>query len=114
MDLPFRAGGDLYAPRPEPKLGHGLSSKLLLVVFDGRSDARGPFELDTQFLNASGAAVDFGPTQIKKLVRDGSSRRLLVTVTPSGVPPGDYTLKAVLRDASDGTEAPITQRLHVE
>jgi hypothetical protein len=49
-----------------------------------------------------------------KSVADGVYRRLVVSVTPSGVAPGEYALKLRVRDPIAGNAAEASESVRVD
>jgi VWFA-related protein len=115
---PFAVGTDAFTPRARPRLVNGRSDSVCLLAYDGgrRFDPGASFEITPRLLDAKGDPVALGGRfQLLRSVSDGEGfRRFVLGFTPEGVPPGDYTFRASIRDPSTGRVSEAFQAIQVE
>lgn len=104
----FEVDGTPFAPGVRPALANGRAARFLLLAFDGGRgyDAGAPLEVRSQLLDANGTAYPDGSFELERVQAEpGGLRRVVLSITPAGVPPGQYTLRVRLRDMTSGRVA---------
>ncbi len=117
LDLPFRVETDLFAPRVQPRLANGRTDSVCVLAYDGGAKyaAGTQFAISAQLLNGDGTAVRIGKLALAKSVAEADGfRRFVLNVTPSDVPPGDYSFKVKVKDPASGNTVESVEPIHVE
>jgi VWFA-related protein len=116
-ESPFQVAADAFTPRTRPRLVNGEAQSVCLLAFDGgaRYDPGASFEIKPQLVDSSGTPVPVGRFQLARSVAgtDGF-RRFVLSFTPTGVPPGDYTLRVSFRDPASGRLSESYQTVRVD
>jgi VWFA-related protein len=96
LDLPFRVGQRAFSPEVDPVLKNGVASEVCVMT----RPPRGPsLEVMADLRGADGKTTSLetsGPVRLSK-DRDGAFR-IVLNLTPNGIPAGDYALRVTLRD----------------
>jgi VWFA-related protein len=104
-EMPFHVAADLFVPRPEPTLVEGRSENVCLMAFDAgaRLPESAVLELKAELLDGSGGSRAVRDVRLLRIApdRDGF-RRIVVSITPEGVAPGDYSLKLTYEGPNPG------------
>jgi VWFA-related protein len=114
---PFEVGGSPFTARARPRLENGRAESLCLLAFDGAAqyDPGASFEIRAQLLDERGAPVPAGDLRISRtLTDDGGFRRFVMSLTPSDLAPGEYTLRARLVEMASGKMSEAYQMVRVE
>jgi len=117
VESPLRVGPDAFAPRMNASLANGRSESVCVMTFDGgRSyEAGAQFQIGAQLINAEGGAVRIGKVALTKSVAETDGfRRFVLNVTPTGVPPGEYTFKVKLTEPGTGAVSEAIHPVRVE
>jgi VWFA-related protein len=96
LDLPFRVGARAFAPEVSPVLVNGKAAEVCVMA----RPPRGPsLEVMADLRAADGRTTSLetsGPVRLSK-DPDGAFR-IVLSLTPKDIPPGDYALRVTLRD----------------
>jgi VWFA-related protein len=113
---PFRVASEPFVPRGRPRLMNGRAERICLLAYDGghRYDPSAAFEITPRLVDGNGTEVPLRSVQILRSVAEGSYRWFVLTVSPSGLVPGEYTLLARLHDPDSGRTSEAFQKVHVE
>lgn len=117
IDVPLRVGDDVFAPRIDASLVNGRTDQVCVMTFDGGRtyDAGAQFQIGAQLINSEGTAVRFGKVALARSVAESDGfRRFVLSVTPSEVPPGEYTFKVKLTDPGTGAVSESIQPVRVQ
>lgn len=102
LPLKLEAGGEPFLPRADLSVRPGRRERLLLVAYDPKT-ARDPaidVDIRSTLSDDSGKRFPPGSIVVEKVLHDAEGRRSYVlSFTPEGVPPGDYTLRIQLGEA---------------
>jgi VWFA-related protein len=115
LEIPFRVGDEPFTAEPLPALRNGEPREVCVMAWNG-DDKRGgaaEYEIRAELVDGSGGARELPLAAPPRVVpdADGTSRYVL-TLAPSGVPPGRYLLRIGFADrASPG---PARSELAVE
>lgn len=104
LQIPFRVGDAAFTPQAAPVLRNGQAQQVCLIVWGDAAGADGSAALKAVLVRADGDGQTIAlETAGLRVVSDPDRfRRLVLTVTPKGVPRGDYRLRLTL--ASAGSE----------
>jgi hypothetical protein len=105
---PFELAGDMFIPQLRPQLTSGKSTRLCLLLYAAGDDPKTPvISLEARIRDAQGHA--WAPALFSVIGRTNPDAtglyKLLVEFSPQALPPGNYSLRIVLRH-SDGKGAP--------
>jgi VWFA-related protein len=102
LQIPFRVGEAPFTPQASPVLHEGEAREVCLMVYGG-AGADGSAALKAALVRDDGQALTL-ETGALRVVNDADRfRRLVMSLTPRGVPAGDYRLRLTV-PASDGAE----------
>ncbi len=113
---PLRVASEPFVPRGRPRLMNGRAERICLLAYDGghRYDPSAAFEITPRLVDGNGTQVPLRSVQILRSVAEGSYRWFVLTVSPTGLVPGEYTLLARLHDPDSGRTSEAFQKVHVE
>ncbi len=114
---PFRVGSDAFIPSARPRVTNGKASSVCLLAFEGENqyDPGASFEIRSRVTDASGQAVSAGRFELtRSLGDDDGFRRFIMSFTPEGLTPGDYTLRVGLVDPASGRVSEAYQAVRVQ
>jgi VWFA-related protein len=100
LEIPFRLEDTAFTPQAAPVLRNGEAREVCLMAFGGNGGAA---TVKAALVREDGQllALEAGPP---RLVQDADRfQRVVVSLTPRDVPPGDYRLRVTLQDAPQGT-----------
>jgi hypothetical protein len=100
LQIPFRLGEAPFTPQASPVLHEGEAREVCLMVYGG-AGADGSDALKAALVRDDGQVLAL-ETGALRVVKDADRfRRLVMSVTPRGVPAGDYRLRLTV-PSSDG------------
>jgi VWFA-related protein len=109
LEIPFRLGDDPFTADLAPTLVNGAPRDLCLLASSGSGAPAGE-TLEARLVDASNAERPVTVTKARSVSDPDGTARYVVTIAPSGVPPGRYRLRVLLE--SDGDE-PIGSEIAV-
>ncbi len=115
-EMPFRVAADLFVPRPEPTLVLGHDATVCLLASDGDRPLpeSATFELEAQLVDAAGRARAVRDVRLKRIAPDKDGfRRVVLSLTPEDVAPGDYDLKLRYEGPNPGEVREAALPVHV-
>jgi VWFA-related protein len=111
LDLPFRVGDRAFSPQAGPTLRNDSATEICLLAGLARL---GSLETTIELQGADGKALPLPTSGPMRIVNDPDGVfRIVIPLTPSGVPAGSYLLRVTLR-STEGLEATSEQRVAVE
>jgi len=94
LQIPFRLEDTAFTPQASPVLRNGEAREICLMAYGG---ARGSSPAVSAALIRDGGQVIPLEVQASRVVADADRfRRIVVGITPKGVPPGEYRLRLAL------------------
>ena len=103
LQIPFRLQDTAFTPQANPVFRNGEAREICLMAYGGATGATASSTVKAALIRDDGQAIPL-EVQATRVVPDADRfRRIVVSMTPKGVPPGEYRLRlAVLH--SSGTE----------
>jgi hypothetical protein len=102
LEIPFRLGDEPFTADLASTLVNGAPRDLCLLASSGSGAPAGE-TLEARLVDASNAERPVTVTKARSVSDPDGTARYVVTIAPSGVPPGRYRLRVLLE--SDGDEA---------
>ena len=102
LDIPYRLADAPFTPEADPLLRNETSREVCVMTFGGSRLAAGAFTVAAELTRTGAAPIPLavGPT---RLVEDADRmQRVVFSVTPKGVPDGDYRLRVTVTPAAGG------------
>jgi hypothetical protein len=101
---PFRVGDEPFAPQARPRMLRDRAERVCLLAFVGgrAEDPAASFEITPQLLDGQGVSVRLRGVHVERAVAEGVFRWFVLSFTPEGASPGEYTLRVRLRDPASG------------
>jgi hypothetical protein len=110
LDLPFRVGERPFSPEAQPSLRNDVAAEICLLAGFSRL---GTLETLLALEADDGQSLPLATSGPIRIVQDpDGSFRIVVPVTPIGIPSGSYRLRVTLR-SDEGLEAFSEQRVAV-
>jgi VWFA-related protein len=103
LQIPFRLEDTAFTPQAAPILRNGEAREVCIMAYGGATGSNAPSTVKATLMGDDGRAVplEVGPARV---VMDADRfRRLVVSLTPKDVSPGEYRLRLALLHSS-GTE----------
>jgi VWFA-related protein len=101
LQIPFRLADAAFTPQAAPVLRNGAATEICLMAYGGASAASSTVK--AALIRDDGQAIPL-EVEATRIVPDADRfRRIVVGMTPKGVPPGEYRLRLALLQPS-GTE----------
>jgi VWFA-related protein len=100
-EMPFRVDTDLFTPQGIPRLQNGRADSVCVLAFSPTPfDAKTSFQLSAHLSDEHGGRVPLGaPLALSRVVGEPDGfRRFVLKLTPTGVPPGQYTFRVKIKD----------------
>jgi VWFA-related protein len=115
-EMPFRVDSDLFTPQGLPRLANGRGDSVCVLAFSPTPfDAKTSFQISAYLTDEHGGRVPLGaPLALTRVVGEPDGfRRFVLKLTPSGVPPGQYTFRVKLKDplAAEAVESATPVRV---
>jgi len=113
---PFTVSTDPFVPKVRPRLTNGHTERFLVLAYDGgvQYDPAAPLEIRPLLVDGSGHRVAGAHFALDRAFAEPDGfRRYVLSLTPSDLPPGEYTLKVRFRDAASGRLSEAFQTVEV-
>ncbi len=113
---PFVVAKEAFAPQNNPRFANGRKERLCLLAYDGGRgyDPGAAFEIVPEFVDASGTVLPATTVDIVRSFAANGYRWFVLDLTPNGVAPGEYTLRARVRDADSGRTSESFRMVRIE
>ena len=108
-DYPFAVAGEAFIPGALPALANGSESRVAVVTYNfpaGSGPEPSPLQLRAEIVGNDGRARPVELSVARKSDAErGGGRKLLLSFTPGGLPPGRYALKVAVTDPASKATA---------
>lgn len=112
LEIPFRLGETPFTADAAPAFKNGEAREVCLMAWSGAGVAER--RLTAELVGASGQAIAV-EADASRLVKDADGfARYVTSLTPKGVPKGDYRLRLSLADAAGGATTQSELAVRVE
>jgi VWFA-related protein len=112
LEIPFRLGDTAFVPDVAGVLRNGRAREVALLAW--KAPALGFAEIGARLVGAAGEAHAV-PVRLARSFRDADGfARLVLALTPQGVPAGDYALEISFRDPDTGETTLTSGHARVE
>jgi hypothetical protein len=102
LQIPFRLADTAFTPQAAPVLRNGEAREICLMAYGGAAGSTSS-TVEAALIGDDGQAIPL-EVEANRVVPDADRfRRIVVSITPKGVAPGEYRLRLALLPAS-GTE----------
>lgn len=102
LQIPFRLADTAFTPQASPVLRNGEAREICLMAYGGAAGSTSS-NVKAALIRDDGQAIPL-EVEANRVVPDADRfRRIVVSMTPKGVPPGEYRLRLALLQPS-GTE----------
>jgi hypothetical protein len=104
----FDVQGRRFLPRASFGVEQGRAQKLMVMAYRSQhpADPAAPIAITSALLDASGQAVGSSNLRVESVLREpGGRHTYLLDYTPTGLAPGEYTLRVALDEGSSRLES---------
>jgi len=113
LQIPFRLGDAPFTPQAAPVLRNGAAQQVCLMTWGDAAGGDGTAALKAVLVRDDGQALPLETAGLRVVSDLDRFRRLVLTVTPKGVPRGDYRLRLTVA-SSGSAESRSEQAVRVE
>jgi VWFA-related protein len=103
LQIPFRLEDTPFTPQAAPVLRNGEAREVCLMAYGGAAGSSASSTVKAALMRDDGQAIPLEVLATRVVMDADRFRRIVVSLTPKGVSPGDYRLRLALLGAS-GTE----------
>jgi hypothetical protein len=106
LEIPFRVGEAPFTPDAAPVLRIGAPREVCVLAAGALADAP---QVRAALVRADGSSMPVAASPARVVADADAYRRIVVTVKPAGIEPGDYRLRVTVAAAGADvhTEAPV-------
>ncbi|MFI4943337.1 MAG: hypothetical protein ACHP85_08740 [Burkholderiales bacterium] len=116
LEIPFRLADAPFTAEPRPSLANGAAREVCVMAWGGdlRIAQDNQLEVAPQLVDASGAARAVSLDGVRLVTDADGVGRYVLTLRPTGVPPGAYVLRLTVRDPESGATGSSELAVRVE
>jgi VWFA-related protein len=116
LEIPFRVGERAFTVDTRPTLRNGARREVCVLAWSGEEAvADAALEVAARLVTDSGEEIELELAEPPRAVRDADRAvRYVVTLAPSGLPPGRYVLRLGFLDPGSNAEAQAEVAVRVE
>jgi VWFA-related protein len=116
LEIPFRLADAPFTAEPRPSLANGAAREVCVMAWgaDLRVAEDHALEVAPQLVDASGAPHAVSLDKVRIVTDADGVGRYVLTLRPTGVPPGGYVLRVSVRDPESGATGRSELAVRVE
>ena len=116
LEIPFRLADAPFTAEPRPSLANGAAREVCVMAWGGdlRIAQDNQLEVAPQLVDAAGAARAVSLDGVRLVTDADGVGRYVLTLRPTGVPPGAYVLRLSVRDPESGATGRSELAVRVE